>query len=351
MKRHAALTAGMLLGILGWCVPGLAQTTVTLQQGQNGYTGTMDTYIDQFLPTDSFGTIDRLEVRYYDPGSGLQEHMITLLRFDLSSIPTNATVTSAKLQLYNTRAAANDASDVVVLGKATSAWNDQWTWNMGVPTSTSSGVTCPSVASYTLAPTTPEPFTVTGMAALVQGWVTTPASNLGMVLSTTSNLNIRFASSEYSSPQYRPALTLTYSTSGPPPTVTVNPTPATTAVSPVTVTGTASAVSPATVTSIAWSNAEGGTSGTATGTTSWSASIPLVRFGNTITITATDSTGATSTSTFTITYSPPKSASSGGGGGSKRCGMGAATAESGSSWMVTLALILLLLAATGKRSS
>jgi hypothetical protein len=347
MKRLIIISSGVLLGLLGWAVPGLAQT-VTFQQGQNGYTGTMDTYIDQFTPTATYGNIDRLEVRYYDPGTGLQEHMITLLRFDLSSIPANATVTSASLQLWNTRAAANDASDVVVLGKATSSWNDQWTWSMGVPGSSSSGVTCPSVASYTLSPATPELYTISGLASLVQGWVTTPATNLGMVFSTTSNLNIRFASSEYATAQYRPALTVTYSTAGTPPTVTVGPTPATSTSSPITVTGTAAPVSPATITQVTWSNAEGGTSGTATGTTSWSASIPLVRFGNTITITATDSTGATSTSTFTVTYSPPKTASSG-GGGHKACGFGAATDASGDSRLVALALIVLLLASTKRR--
>ena len=136
---------------------------------------------------------------------------------------------------------------------------------MGVPSTTASGVTCPSLASYTLAPTTPELYTINGMASLVQGWVTTPGSNLGMMFSVTSNLNFRMASSEYSSAQYRPALTVTYTTAGAPPTVTVNPTPSIVTSSPITVDGTATPVSPATLTSVTWSNAEAGTSGTATG--------------------------------------------------------------------------------------
>src|SRR5205823_1494633 len=33
-------------------------TTVTLQQGTGGYSGQIDTYIDQFQPTSTFGTVD-----------------------------------------------------------------------------------------------------------------------------------------------------------------------------------------------------------------------------------------------------------------------------------------------------
>jgi hypothetical protein len=193
---------------------GGGSTTVTLQQGVNGYAGAVDTYIDQFAPTSSFGTVDRLEVRYYDPGTGLSEHMRTLLKFDLSAIPAGSTVTAAQLTLYNTRAAANGANDVVALDKVLSAWTDTHTYAMGIPSAAPSGVTCPSVASYTLSPATPETFVVTGLETLVQGWVSSPASNFGIMLSTATNLNIRFASSEYALAAYRPALQITYASGG-----------------------------------------------------------------------------------------------------------------------------------------
>jgi hypothetical protein len=347
MKRLMILISGMLFGFLGWSMTGLAQT-VTFQQGTNGYSGVTDTYIDQFAPTDSFGGVQWLEIRSYDPGSGLTEKNTTMIRFELSSIPSNATVTSATLKVYNIRAAANDANDVITLSKATGSWNPQWTWNMGVPASTPSGVTCPTVAPPTYDGSgTPQLYTISGLAALVQGWVTTPASNLGMIFSTTSNLNFRFASSEYSTATYRPALTVTYTTAGAPPALTVDPTPAIMTTSPLTVTGTATPVSPATITQVTWSNAQAGTSGTATGTMSWSATIPLVRFDNTITITATDSTGATATSSFTVSYSPPKTAGSG-GSGHKACGFGVAASSPGESWLVALGLAALLLASTGR---
>jgi len=57
------------------------------------------------------------------------------------------------------------------------------------------------------------------------------------------------------------------------------------------------------VTSVTWSNAAGG-SGTAGGTTSWSASIPLTAGSNAITVTARDAANNPSSDTISVTYTP-----------------------------------------------
>lgn len=90
-----------------------------------------------------------------------------------------------------------------------------------------------------------------------------------------------------------------------PPTVTIT-TPTSGATystgnSPLTVAGTAS--DNVGVTSVTWSNSRGG-SGTASGTTSWTASIPLSPGSNTLTITASDAAGNQGTDTLTVTYLP-----------------------------------------------
>jgi len=58
---------------------------------------------------------------------------------------------------------------------------------------------------------------------------------------------------------------------------------------------------------VAWANAANGTSGIATGTTSWSVSaISLIEGSNNLAVTATDSTGNMTSATLTVTYSVPK---------------------------------------------
>lgn len=92
-----------------------------------------------------------------------------------------------------------------------------------------------------------------------------------------------------------------------PPTITIStPTTAstyTTSSSPVTLGGSAS--DNVGVSQVRWSNAATGASGTASGTTSWSAAVPLNPGSNAITVTALDAAGNTATDTITVTYTPP----------------------------------------------
>jgi len=102
------------------------------------------------------------------------------------------------------------------------------------------------------------------------------------------------------------------------PSVTFSPPPpSASATSPLVVTGTASG---GTVTSVTWANATTGQSGTATGTTNWTSTIPLQPGPNTITITVMNSSGGSSGQTFTVTYTPGGPGPSGSSGGDEGCG-------------------------------
>ena len=158
-----------------------------------------------------------------------------LLRFDLSSVPANATVTTAALTLNVTR--TNHAGDVSnALYRATASWGE------GMSTAGAGGgaggAATPGSATwaYRFWNTTtwsmsggdyvsqPTATTVVGavgtyvwispqLAADVQSWVQAPASNFGWILiaapigGTTAK---RYASREFSNPQQRPVLSVTY---------------------------------------------------------------------------------------------------------------------------------------------
>ena len=68
-------------------------TSVTLQQGADGYEGTTDTYLDLGNATTVWGAADRLRTK-------TTENADALLRFDVSSIPAGSTVQNATLRLY-----------------------------------------------------------------------------------------------------------------------------------------------------------------------------------------------------------------------------------------------------------
>ncbi len=59
------------------------------------------------------------------------------------------------------------------------------------------------------------------------------------------------------------------------------------------------------VTQVTWSNAATGGTGTASGTSAWSASIALLAGANAVTVRATDAAGNAATDLITVTYAPP----------------------------------------------
>ena len=124
-------------------------------------------------------------------------------------------------------------------------------------------------------------------------------------------------------------ITVTYHApdSTPPAISITSPTTASTHTSPSTpaaLGGTAS--DNAGVTQVSWTNAATGASGTASGTTSWTASVPLASGSNAITVRARDAAGNTATDTITVTY---------GGGDTTAPTVGIATPTSGATHATT----------------
>jgi Glucodextranase, domain B/S-layer homology domain len=119
-----------------------------------------------------------------------------------------------------------------------------------------------------------------------------PGSNVITItaVDTNSNEGSNSLTVDFTPPPNPPTVTIT--------TPTANPTFATTT-TPLAIGGTAA--DDTAVTAVTWTNSLGG-SGTASGTTSWTASIPLQQGSNVITVTAHDTLGGTGTDVITVSF-------------------------------------------------
>jgi hypothetical protein len=197
--------------------------TVVLRRGENGYTGSEDTYIAQYPPDANYCGEELLLIGWWQQFAGL-------LRFDVSSLPRHAVVTEAKLQLY----AVTWSSDAITIGayyvmrdvamcEATwmqsqegNAWGlpgakDTFSDRRASPESTIqiSG----SAGSFDL-----------DLTEVVQGWVNGTLQNNGvLLLAEASSASVRLAGSYQYVVSQRPALVIQYYTDAPPPSSTPPP--------------------------------------------------------------------------------------------------------------------------------
>ena len=200
--------------------------TATFQQGLNGYIGALDTYLSQSNPTQRY--CDEMRIRV---GDNLR--LAGLIRFDLSSLPSNTNVVTATLRLYGFDWAQgrNISIGVYVISRTVDVC--QATWNESRAGEKWAAAGCKDV--HTDRRPNPEvTFTTSGlrrwyelnMTEVVRGWVNRSLPNNGLLLlgpSTDSEVHA-LASGSYSEPTQRPMLIVTYF-AGPPPTATPTSTP------------------------------------------------------------------------------------------------------------------------------
>lgn len=170
--------------------------TVSFQQGVNGYSGTVDTFLHQNTPTTSNATATSLKVDSDDP-AGTNLVAQSLLRFDnllgssAGQIPLNATIRSATLQLQVTNGSVSNMN----LHRMLSSWAATDTWSTltgGVQTNDLEAVATPDASSgqsqigaisFNVLPS-------------VQAWRANPSSNKGWAIIPTGTDGVDFNSSE-----------------------------------------------------------------------------------------------------------------------------------------------------------
>ncbi|MBI5291535.1 MAG: DNRLRE domain-containing protein, partial [Chloroflexi bacterium] len=202
---------------------------LTLQP--NGAAG-MDARLASNQATTNFGTDDKLYVGESNQNSSVHR---SLLRFDLSGIPANATITSATLSLWLTDDFSDNAGAFSVY-RVKRAWTeDGATWNAAATgsnwntagldlTADAEGTAIGSRAMTASEANGEKQWTLD--AAKVQEWVSGTFANNGLLLRAglEQNDQYRFASSDYVLPGWRPKLVIHYTLPTPTPTATHTPT-------------------------------------------------------------------------------------------------------------------------------
>ncbi len=197
---------------------GAFESIPTFQNGVAGYTGCTDSYMSAGAPTTNYGTNTKLfACGYADQGAG--NRIRPILKFDVSSIPTSTTISSATLFVYSyDTAQVRGSFNFYGLYPVTRSWTEsQVTWNIaatGINWTTPGGdytaTTADATAYKQASAGVWYAFDVTGR---VQGWVTTPAGNYGWVLKVTDENQHNqdyFTSSNNTDTIHRPRLVVNY---------------------------------------------------------------------------------------------------------------------------------------------
>lgn len=195
-----------------------AQTTLTLQPGANvGNDASLGSHTNYNTENNNYGTNIYLN-SYCIPGAtGGQNTNRAVIEFDLSSIPSGATIVSADLTLYgagyiNSTLTGHFGNNTSTLSRITSSWSEMGvTWNTAPTTTSVNQVTMPQSTSAS------QDY-VNNVTAMVQDMINSPSTSFGfyfaMVTENPANpAGLLFYSSDASDSTKWPKLVIVYTTS------------------------------------------------------------------------------------------------------------------------------------------
>lgn len=209
MKKHVLI----LISSCAVSLSSFAQSTLTLQpDAAAGKDAELFSCVPCGYDNKNFGTKKDLNAIAWT-NSGNLSKIRSLIQFNLSSIPVNATVTDARLSLYHNNTSSegpHSGGNASYLQRVTAAWVESTvTWNNQPPTTSSGQVTLSSSVSST------QDYVDINVTALVQDMVSNPATNFGFMLrlqTETIYKKLILASSDHITPALRPKLVVTYIT-------------------------------------------------------------------------------------------------------------------------------------------
>lgn len=194
-------------GSYHWTVTGIAGSSATVS-----FTPIADTYISDQAVGTNYGPESILYLNNRTGGNpGSRAVMRGLLRFDLSSIPSDATIESATLDLVQD----NGSPGPVNITDVSGSWSETtatWSNSHDIYGETSFGSTNTGTTAGEALPRIQ--LNASGINR-IQSWVTTPAENHGFGITTTHDGGdpgdwLALRSREHSDEAHHPRLTLSY---------------------------------------------------------------------------------------------------------------------------------------------
>lgn len=170
----------------------------------SSYAGTQDTYLASGAPTNNWGGDAAILA---DGDDGTNGELISLLQWDVSAIPSTATVLSAEIQLQ----VFNPSSGSYTLVENTTSWDEaNVTWSSLDPLATQGAL----VGQFSPSSSGSHVISLnTAGVAMVQNWVNGNNNGVQVVTGGSSD-GIDIRSSEYATLSARPALRITYGVTG-----------------------------------------------------------------------------------------------------------------------------------------
>lgn len=205
--KNSAIVLGFLLFVT-FRIPNLnAQQTLELQPDSvNG----KDAFLNELYPSTNFGKHPDF-ISYSWTFAGNEGIGTSLLQFELTGLPANASILDAKLFLYHnpaTFSAGQASNNACYLRKVTDPWNESTvTWN-STPNTTTIGQII--LAKSTL---TNQDYPNINVTSFVQDWYLNPAANHGMFLELIDKSlynSMKFCSSDCADSLKRPKLVIKY---------------------------------------------------------------------------------------------------------------------------------------------
>lgn len=205
--------------VITFVVPADRDTCVTFRpKGTIGVDACIANCIECGFVNNNYGDADEFSAIAWTNG-GNQSNTRSLIQFDLTSIPTAASVSSAKLSLYqnpnpasgnmNGQHSTLSGANTSYLRRITSAWDEHLvTWSNQPGTTTTDQVMLPPSTSGN------EDYLDIDMTTMVQNMVTNPGQNFGMMMQVANETSYRgllFASSDHSNSNLHPKLEVCYS--------------------------------------------------------------------------------------------------------------------------------------------